>query len=81
MLQSADVLYIYIKKNAAGRISLRGSNHGFSNREKPPTLAHAHKSHALRRAQREGFFYPYTACRKIRPHGGSNPGRQARGAT
>lgn len=74
------------KKNTAGgrglkwphHISLRGSDHGFSDCGKTPrTLTHAHKGHALRRAQRGRFFYPCTATRKFVPCGDrTTAGRQ-----
>jgi len=52
------------------RISLRGSDNGFSGYGKTSrTLVHAHKSHSLQRAQWEGFFYPQM---KIHPSRGSN---------
>ena len=52
------------------RISLRGSDNGFSGRGKTSrTLAHTRKSHSLQRAQWEGFFYPQM---KIHPSRGSN---------
>jgi len=75
------VCYLYAR-NAAGvkrpyRISLRGSDYGFSDRGKAlRILAHIHKGHALHEHNEGNFFYPYTATGKFAP-AGIEPARRA----